>query len=110
MGSEHKVPQPWQGLSPCLCHSWHSATMASQSVPLSSSGQCLQSPAKLMGCWICSSLPGAEVLSCIFLGFLCLYAPPEARRAVSASRVQGWLGFTPSALLHPPGNALGDLA
>lgn len=45
--SEHKVPQPWQGLSPCPCHSHHSATRITQSVPLSSSGQCPQSPAKL---------------------------------------------------------------
>lgn len=45
--SEHTVPQPWQGLSPCQCHSCH------QGQPVCGCPQ--QSPAKLRA-WIPSSL------------------------------------------------------
>lgn len=88
MDREHKVPQGWQGLSPCLCHSWHSATRASQSVPLSSSGQSASRAQPSPG--MLDFLFPAWLL-CIFLGFLFSFAPPEAR---SASRAQGWLGFS----------------
>lgn len=51
-------------------------------------------PSQAQGCWICSSLPGAEVLSCIFLGFLCLYAPPES---LQSAGLVGFYTLSPAA-------------
>lgn len=57
----HRVPQAWQGLSPCLCHSWHRA------VP--------PEPSQAQRCWISSSLPVCGASSRGFSAVVPLWRP-----------------------------------